>query len=151
MAAVVSGAPSTVHALWAGRDPLEATLAAGSIVLPDEQRRGRLIASAGLTHGAISLFWGLVLARVLPRSHTTSCGAAAGLAIAAIDLGLIGRRFPRLRALPAAPQVADHLVFGAVVGAVVARRRRERLSTSLPAAEYLHGCLAPGRGPTLEA
>jgi hypothetical protein len=50
-------------------------------------------------------------------------GALAGLGIAALDLGLVGRRFPRVRALPLAPQVADHLVYGMTVGHVLARRR----------------------------
>jgi len=61
---------------------------------------------------------------VLPDRRTVALGAAAGLAIAALDLGVIGRRFPRIRALSQAPQVADHLAFGALVGAVVSRRRR---------------------------
>jgi hypothetical protein len=51
-------------------------------------------------------------------------GVCAGAAIAALDLGLIGRRFARIRALPLAPQVADHLAFGAVVGVVLSARRR---------------------------
>jgi hypothetical protein len=45
-AAVLSGAPSTLHALATGRDPLAATLAAGSILLPGETRRTRLLAAA---------------------------------------------------------------------------------------------------------
>jgi hypothetical protein len=47
-----------------------------------------------------------------------------GLAIAALDLGIGGRLFPRIRALPPAPQVADHVAYGATVGYVLARRRR---------------------------
>jgi hypothetical protein len=53
-------------------------------------------------------------------------GALAGLGIAALDLGLIGRRFPRVRALPQLPQVADHVAYGATVGAVLALRRARR-------------------------
>jgi hypothetical protein len=34
--------------------------------------------------------------------------------------------FPRIRALPQAPQVADHLAYGATVGAVLSSRRRGR-------------------------
>jgi hypothetical protein len=48
-------------------------------------------------------------------------GAASGLAIAALDLGVIGRRVPAIRRLPLAPQLADHALFGAVVG-VLSRR-----------------------------
>lgn len=123
---MVSGIPSTIHALATGRDPAEATLAAGSILLPNETRRGRLVLAAGVVHTSISLGWALLLARTLPRRHTVLAGAAAGLAIAAVDLALIGRRFPRIRKLPLGPQVADHLAYGATVGAVLARRRRDR-------------------------
>ena len=123
VAAIVSGLPSTVHALAAGRDPLEATLAAGSILLPNATRRLHLFLAAAPVHLSISLGWGLVLARVLPRRPSVASGAVAGLAIAALDLGVIGRRFPRIRALPLVPQLADHIVFGATVAAVLARRQ----------------------------
>ncbi len=123
VAAIVSGLPSTVHALAAGRDPLEATLAAGSILLPNETRRLHLFLAAAPVHLSISLGWGLVLARVLPRRPSVASGAAAGLAIAALDLGVIGRRFPRIRALPLVPQLVDHIVFGVTVAAVLARRQ----------------------------
>ncbi|HEV2783783.1 MAG TPA: hypothetical protein VGX25_30725 [Actinophytocola sp.] len=122
VAGVVSGAPSTVHALVTGGDPFAATAAAGSLVLRTE-RRPRLIAAAVGVHFAVSIGWGVVLAAVLPRRHTTAWGAVAGLAIAALDLGLVGRRFPMIRALPVAPQVADHVLYGAVVGAVLASGR----------------------------
>jgi hypothetical protein len=124
VAAVVSGAPSTVWAFATGRDPLEATLAAGSMLLPGETRRGRLVAAAVPVHLALSLSWGVLLARSLPRRRSVEAGALAGLAIAALDLGAVGRRLPRVRALPLLPQLADHAVYGATVGAVLERRRR---------------------------
>jgi hypothetical protein len=114
VAAVLSGAPSTMHALVTGRDPLEATLAAGSILLPGETRRARLLAAALPVHLTLSLGWAIVLDRAGVRS--ARAGAVAGLAIAAVDLALPGRRFPRVRALPPAPQLADHVAFGAIVG-----------------------------------
>jgi hypothetical protein len=122
-AAVVSGAPSTVWALAAGRDALEPALAAGSIVLPRERRRGRLFAAAVPVHLALSLGWALVLSAALPRRRPVRSGAAAGLLIAALDLGVIGRLFPRVRGMPLAPQVVDHVVYGATVGLVLGRRR----------------------------
>ena len=124
VAAVVSGAPSTVHALATGADPLEATLAAGTLVLPRERRALPLLLAAVPVHVALSLGWGVALALSLPARRTTVAGAAAGLAIAALDLGVVGRRHPRLRALPTGPQLADHVAFGAVVGAVLAHRRQ---------------------------
>ena len=82
--------------------------------------------AAAPVHLALSLGWGVVLAAALPRRRTLAAGALAGLAIAALDLGLVGRRFERIRSLPVAPQLADHVAFGVVVGAVVKRRRRHR-------------------------
>jgi hypothetical protein len=125
-AAILSGLPSTAYALARGRDPLEATLAAGALLLPDERRPGRLLLAAVPAHLAISLGWAALLAATLPRHRTTLAGAAAGLAIAAIDLGVLARSHPRVRALPLGPQLADHAAYGAIVGAVVARRRARR-------------------------
>jgi hypothetical protein len=124
VAALVGSLPSTLWSLGAARDPLEATLAAGSVVLPGEHRRGRLVAAAAPVHLSLSLGWALVLTRLLPRGHEVARGAAAGLGIAALDLGIARRRFPRVRALPMLPQLADHLAYGATVGYVLARRRR---------------------------
>jgi len=120
IAAVLSGAPSTLHALVTERDPLEATLAVGSMLLPDERRRGVLLVAAVPIHVGLSLAWGVALARVVrgPRA-----GALAGIAIHVVDFELIGRFFPRIRVLPRGPQLADHIAYGVVVGAVLARLR----------------------------
>jgi hypothetical protein len=127
VAAVVSGAPSTAHALTTGRDPLAATLAAGSMLLPREHRRGRLIMAAVPVHVAISLGWGLVLARLLPRRPALLHGVAAGLAIYVLDLGLVARAFPRVRTLPQLPQALDHALFGMTVAAVLRHRTSARM------------------------
>jgi hypothetical protein len=131
VAGVVSGAPSTLHAVLTGGDPLEATEAAGTMLLRNETDRTRLILAAIPVHAAISVGWGVVLAKVLPRKATILWGAAAGAAIAALDLGVFGGRFPRISRLPVVPQVLDHIAYGAAVGAVLAtgpgwpdRRRR---------------------------
>ncbi len=128
VAAALSGVPSTVDALLRRADPLEAAAAAGTLLLPSERRTGRLVLAAVPVHLALSLGWALALAPVLPRRATVASGAAGGLAIAALDLGVVGRRFPRIRALRVLPQVADHVAFGAVVGAVVRHCRRRRSS-----------------------
>jgi hypothetical protein len=126
VAAVVSGAPSTLHALATGDDGMAAAHAAGAMALPHERRGALLFLAAVPVHAALSVGWAEVLAAVLPRRRTAVWGALAGLGIAALDLGLIGRRFPRVRALPPLPQVADHVAYGATVGAVLARRRGRR-------------------------
>lgn len=117
-AAALSGIPSTAHALATGRDPLEAAYAAGTILLPREVRPGRLVAAAVPVHLALSLGWTIVLDRAGVRGGAR--GALAGIAIAALDLGLAARRFPRVRALPLLPQLADHAAFGAVAGVLLA-------------------------------
>ncbi|MFP5364551.1 MAG: hypothetical protein ACLGI5_17680 [Thermoleophilia bacterium] len=124
VAAVVGGAPSTLHALATRSSPLEATLAAGTLVLPRERRPLALVLAAIPVHAALSLGWAVLLAFTLPRRRTVACGALAGLAIAALDLGVVGRRHPRIRALAQVPQVLDHVAYGATVGAVLSRRRR---------------------------
>jgi hypothetical protein len=111
-AAALSGIPSTVHALATGRDPFEATRAAGTILLPLETRPQRLLAAAVPVHLGISLAWTVVLDRAGVRGPFR--GAVAGLAIAAFDLGVAARRFPRIRQLPLGPQLADHAAFGAI-------------------------------------
>jgi hypothetical protein len=122
---LVAGAPSTLYALATRRSPIEATMAAGTLVLPNEHRPAVLVTAALPVHAALSLGWAAVLAATLPRRRAAGvAGATAGLAIAAIDLGLVGRRFPRIRALPLLPQVADHAVYGLAVGWVLARRRK---------------------------
>lgn len=80
--------------------------------------------AGGAAHMAISLFWGVVLSLILPTRRTVLAGATAGIAIAALDLGLIGRRLPRIRALDPWPQLLDHVAYGAVIGAVLSRRGR---------------------------
>ncbi|RZS29798.1 hypothetical protein EV193_11852 [Herbihabitans rhizosphaerae] len=124
MAAVLAGAPSVIHAARTGgpaaavRYGLAATRAAGTLVPP-----GRPSLTRGLlAHGVISMLAGEILARTLPRRHPVAWGALAGLAMGAINVGLIGRAFPAIRDLPLGPQLADNAAFGAVFAVVVDRR-----------------------------
>lgn len=123
VAAIVSGAPSTSYALISRQPVLEGALAAGSILLPRARRQGPLLVAATIVHLGLSLGWAAVLAVVLPRGRELRWSWAAGLAIAALDLGIVGRRLPRIRALKTAPQVADHLAYAATVAVVLGRRR----------------------------
>ncbi len=127
IAAVLSGLPSTVHTLVTGGDLTESTRAAGTILLADDAPRSRLLVAGVAAHVAISLGWGAVLAPLVPSRHPVRWGVGAGLAVAALDLRVIGRRFARVRALPLTPQVADHMVFGAVVALLVSRSRGRAL------------------------
>jgi hypothetical protein len=121
--AALSGLPSTVVTLLRGEDLLDGARAAGAIVLPGERRTAVLLAAATPVHLALSLGWAAALARVLPRGREPLWGAVAGLAIAALDLGVIGRRIPAIRSLPQGRQWADHLAYGLTVGLVLRARR----------------------------
>jgi len=120
IAAVVSGVPSTTHALLTGHDVLAATRAAGTLLAGRRDRPG---VTAGLVADLlVSTFWTAVLAAIARRHRLGALrGASAGLVIAALDLGVAGRAYPAVRALPHAPQVLDHLVFGAVAGVLLDR------------------------------
>jgi hypothetical protein len=120
VASIVSGAPSTAHALLTGRPPLDAARAAATL-LPGRRKRPGLVAGVA-AHVAVSAGWGLVLGLVLPKRHTVVWGAAAGTAIAGLDLGVIAKnRAPAIAALPQPWQWADHIVFGAALGWVLSR------------------------------
>jgi len=129
VAGLLSGAPSTIHALLTGGDPLAAARAAGNLLLPADAAPARLLVAGGIAHVALSVGWGTVLAVAVRRTSLppTAVGLAGGAVIAAVDLGLlahgpIGRRWPLIKALPIGPQVADHLAFGAIAGAVLRGR-----------------------------
>jgi hypothetical protein len=113
---VLSGAPSTAYTLATGGDLLESTRAAGTLLGRPTVLRG------ALAHAAVSLWWTLALYKLGVRTPAT--GAVVGAAIAGLDLGVVGRRFPAIRSLAPLPQLADHLAFGAVVGWVLSSRPR---------------------------
>jgi predicted lipid-binding transport protein (Tim44 family) len=123
-AAVVSGAPSTLHALLTTHSlpatagyVRDATRAIGTLVPPG--RPG--LARGAIIHLGISAAAAEALARALPRRRSAAWGAAAGLAMGVVNVGLIGRLFPAIRALPLIPQLADHIAFGTVFALVADR------------------------------
>jgi hypothetical protein len=118
---VLSGAPSTAWTLATGGDLLASTEAAGTLLVDAGASRPRLLLAGAVAHGALSLGWAVVLARVLPRRHPVRAGVVAGLVIAAVDLGVVGRRVPAVRGLAPLPQIADHIAYGVVVATVLAR------------------------------
>ena len=113
-ATLLSGLPSTTWALLTGGDPLEATRAAGAMLLPRELETPPLLLAAALVHPLVSLFWALVLWLALPRRHLVLWAIAASAAIALLDLRVIAPAFfPAVAALDFWPQLADHLAWGA--------------------------------------
>jgi hypothetical protein len=124
---VLSGAPSTVWTLLEGGDPAEGGRALGKVLLPREERTLVLLAAGAPVHLALSLGWAGVLAVVLPPHDEPLLATLGGLAIAGLDLALLGRFFPPIAALPQGRQWADHAAFGLTVGVVLrAARRRAR-------------------------
>ncbi|HEY1734331.1 MAG TPA: hypothetical protein VGG23_07780, partial [Acidimicrobiales bacterium] len=82
VAGVVSGLPSTAAAVRHGTGVLTATRAAGTLLGRPTVVRG------AVAHVGLSLGWGVVLARWLPRRTAVASaglGAATGGAIAALD------------------------------------------------------------------
>ena len=130
--AVLSGVPSTAVTLLRGESLLDGATAAGSILLPRERRTVPLLAAAVPVHLALSFGWAAVLSALLPRRATVPAAVAGALAIAALDLEVIGRAFPRIRSLPQGRQWADHVAYGLAVGAVVRRRRLSRVRGGAP-------------------
>jgi hypothetical protein len=135
VASTVSGLPSTVHALVKQRSLraaavyiYDATRAVGALVPPGRPGFGRGV----VVHIAISMLCGGTLARTLPRNHSAEWGAAAGLAIGVINVGVIGRSFPAITDLPLVPQLADNAMFGTVFALVLDRGDRHRRTGSAP-------------------
>jgi hypothetical protein len=124
LAAIFSGLPSTLDALVrrggvraAAAYVYDTTRAIGTLVAPG--RPG--FARGALVHLGISAVCAEGLARALPRDPSLATGAAAGLAIGVVNVAIIGRLFPAIRALPLLPQLADNVAFGAVVASVLDR------------------------------
>jgi hypothetical protein len=129
LATLLSGIPSTLYALLTGGDAMEATRAAGAMLLPAETRLPVLLAAAAIAHSSVSFFWATVLWLTLPDRHTTLWAMLASVAIALLDLRLIAPAFfPEVAALAFWPQLADHLMWGACysVGLSLARPRATR-------------------------
>ena len=129
IAAAFSGLPSGTLALLRGDDLLASTEAVGSVVLPPTTSRRSRIMVGGILHLVISLAWARAIALGLGRRSGTRddpiqvmAGALCGLGIAVLDLAVVGRRLPPIRALPLGPQVADHLAYGGLVGWALNRR-----------------------------
>lgn len=121
--AALAGIPSTAWSLARGEDVLDGARAAGALVLPRARRTGVLVLAAAPVHLGLSLGWAAVLAALLPRGAEPAWGLVAGAGIAALDLGVIGRRIPAIRALPQGRQWADHLAYGLAVGVALRLRR----------------------------
>jgi len=142
LAALGSGLPSSVVTLARRRNVLDSTRAAGTMLVGESSSlTARLVAGVGV-HVAISTVWGALLWRSLPARNTAAWGAVAGLGIAAVDLGTVGRRVAAIRDLPLAPQLADHVAFGLIIGLCRAHGHRDGRIDSLHGTTNVTGTLA---------
>jgi hypothetical protein len=117
MATVFSGLPSTTYALIIGANPLEATWAAGGMLLSMNAPAAQLFMAAAVVHCSVSAFWTVVFGALLPRRHVVYWALAGSAAVAWLDLRLIAPLlFPSVATLPFWPQFADHLMWGALLG-----------------------------------
>ena len=116
--------PSALDHRRAGRPWWSTDAAAATLVLPATLPVHRLRAAGTALRVLVAVNWGVVLSRWLDHEHPVLHGAGAGVALGLFEYGLVGRRRPLIRALPAAPQLLDQVVFGAVAGIVLTRRRR---------------------------
>jgi hypothetical protein len=124
--AACSAIPSTVWSLVKGDDLLDGGRAAGAMVLPHERRTTVLLMAAAPVHLALSIGWAAVMAAAVPRGQEPAWGLVGAAAIATLDLAVIGRRIPSIRALPQGRQWADHAAYGLAVGIVLRARRARR-------------------------
>jgi hypothetical protein len=123
-ASVLGAAPSALAVVGRQRElravvdrVMDATCAAGTLLPPG--RRG--FVRGVLVHAGVSVVCGELLAQTLPEQHSVRWGAGAGLLLGLINLGLIGRKYPAVAALPLLPQLADNVAFGIIFAAVVDR------------------------------
>ena len=121
LAAVGSGVPSTVVTIARGGEPLQSTRAAGTLLVGESAPASTRLAAGGVSHVAISIFWGTLAWRSLPDRHTTAWGAVAGSGCRRARPRSRRPRFPAIRRLPRGPQVADHVAFGLIIGLCRAR------------------------------
>jgi hypothetical protein len=116
-ATLLGGIPSTLHAWLTGGDIMEATRAAGAMLVPPSSSLPRLLLAAAVVHGVVSLVWASLLVVVLPRRHTIVAAVVAAAFIALFDLWFIAPLwFPEVGALAFWPQFADHLLWGLSLG-----------------------------------
>jgi len=129
VATVFSGVPSTLYALATGSDPLEATFAAGRMLIESDSAWA-LFGAAALVHGSVSAFWALVAGWVLPRRQTALWAVAFAAAVGLLDLRVIAPVwFPHIAALAFWPQMADHLMWGLCLGGTLQAAGRHQRRT----------------------
>ena len=128
MVAGLAGAlPSTLYSIATGGDWLASINAVAAMVNAEQLAMAWRVSVATAIHLAISLLWATLLVAILPRRRTLLWASAAGILIAVLDLRILAPMFfPEVASLSFWPQLADHIVWGASMGAVRAYRPSNR-------------------------
>lgn len=126
VATALSGMPSTLWAVWTGTDPWQALRAAGSMLVPADTALPLLVMSAVAVHCTVSLLWATLLVLLVPVRYIVPGSLIAAALIGVFNLRIIGRLFEGVHALPFWPQMADHLLWGGLMGTVLKIRERGR-------------------------
>jgi hypothetical protein len=121
LAGIFSGIPSICYFLFLGIDWTHSTKALGLIFFDASQPGFFIYASAGIIHFTVSCFWSFILRMFLPRKNTIIWAGFAGILIAFFDLIIIARFIPTLANLDFYPQLADHILWGIIVGFIYNR------------------------------
>jgi hypothetical protein len=87
------------------------------MLAPASVSTATLVAAAAVVHPAVSLFWTAVFAFLLPRRRLLFWALLGSVAVAFLDLRIIAPLFfPSVAALSFLPQLADHLMWAALLG-----------------------------------
>ncbi len=120
LAGLVGAIPSTVYLLVTGGDVFASVNAIAAMVAANELPVLHRVAVAAAVHFALSFFWASVLVALVPRRAPVFGALVASAIIAFLDLKVIAPHyFAEAAALAFVPQLADHLAWGATVGAVL--------------------------------
>ena len=125
LAALVGVIPSTVYLLVTGGDVFASVNALAAMLSANELPVLHRVAVAAAIHITLSFFWASMLVALLPRRAPVFGALAASAIITILDLKVIAPHyFTDAAALEFLPQLADHLAWGATVGAVLRVRRK---------------------------
>jgi hypothetical protein len=127
IATLFSGLPSTLYFTATGQSLWPPIHAVGAMLLPPQSLPAPIFVAAALVHSAVSLFWTIVVAVAAPVKRVILYALGASALIAVLDLRLIAPwLFPEVAALSFPPQLADHLMWGLLVGVTLKSRRTQR-------------------------
>ena len=125
LAGLVGAIPSTVYLLVTGGDVFASVNAIAAMVAANELPVLHRVAVAAAVHFALSFFWTSVLVALIPRRAPVFGAIVASAIITFFDLKVIAPHyFAEVAALALVPQLADHLAWGATVGAVLHARQK---------------------------